>query len=54
MKEDFYEKIGDYLRGKFPNHSEVEYEEASVYLSCLLIIERDNQLKAVMRKGVHR
>jgi hypothetical protein len=57
MKENFDVRVLNYLKDKFPNHTESDYEEATMYLCYMLIIERDRQFKEYMSqssRGRHR
>ena len=54
MKERLDVRVLNYLKDKFPNQKESDYEEATAYLCFMLIIERDDQIRQVMRRGTHR
>ena len=51
MSENFDTKVYNYLKDKFPNHTESEYYEGTAYLCYLLIIERDKDVRAYLRRN---
>lgn len=50
--KQFPDHIYDYLKDKFPGHELSEYEEAWAYLLAMFVLERDNQINTLFKKGV--
>jgi hypothetical protein len=55
-REDFSVRMLEYLKDKFPGHKLSDYEEASAYTCCQIIMETNRQIHEYIRieKKGHR